>query len=324
MAFTVREYRDLLTLLNAHPEWREELRNALLSEDFLALPRIVRELGEAQKRTEERLETLAQRVDELAEAQKRTEARLETLAQRVDELAEAQKRTEQRVEELAEAQKRTEARLETLAQRVDELAEAQKRTEARLETLAQRVDELAEAQKRTEQRVEELAEAQKRTEQRVEELAQHVDHLGVELQKTRSELRGLSAMFGVTLEEEAGSVLETVMRQKGYRALQEAGALRLNEEVDVILPLEDPQGRQVWAVLESKARLSRKDVQRWDQRTRSKGWRKALVAAGCPGPYLVYMYAVRADVSAREAAKERGIGLLKSDGEVFPPRGEMQ
>jgi hypothetical protein len=70
-------------------------------EDFSELRTIVRELAEAQKRTE-------QRVEELAEAQKRTE-------QRVEELAEAQKRTEQRVEELAEAQKRTEEEIRILA-----------------------------------------------------------------------------------------------------------------------------------------------------------------------------------------------------------------
>ncbi len=98
-------------------------------EDFSELKSIVKELAEAQKRTETR-------VEELAEAQKRTETR-------VEELAEAQKRTEARLEELAEAQKRTEARLE-------ELAEAQKRTETR-------VEELAEAQKRTEIEVRKLA-----------------------------------------------------------------------------------------------------------------------------------------------------------------------
>lgn len=100
----------------------------------------VRDLSEAQKRTE-------QKVFELAEAQKRTEERL-------NELAEAQKRTEERLNELAEAQKRTE-------QRVNELAEAQKRTEERL-------NELAEAQKRTEAAVGALATAQKATR----------DHLG--------------------------------------------------------------------------------------------------------------------------------------------------
>jgi chromosome segregation ATPase len=76
-------------------------------ENFSDLKGIVRELAEAQKRTE-------QRVEELAEAQKRTE-------QRVEELAEAQKRTEQRVEELAEAQKRTEEEIRKLAIGLDNL-----------------------------------------------------------------------------------------------------------------------------------------------------------------------------------------------------------
>ena len=60
-------------------------------------------------------------VKELAEAQKRTE-------QRVQELTEAQKQTEQRVQELTEAQKRTEQRLDSLTIRMDELAQAQMRT----------------------------------------------------------------------------------------------------------------------------------------------------------------------------------------------------
>ena len=75
----------------------EELRNTVTKDEFNELKEVVRDLAEAQKRTE-------QRVEELAEAQKRTE-------QRVEELVEAQKRTEQRVEELAEAQKRTEQRV---------------------------------------------------------------------------------------------------------------------------------------------------------------------------------------------------------------------
>ncbi|GIV85949.1 MAG: hypothetical protein KatS3mg052_2956 [Candidatus Roseilinea sp.] len=81
-------------------------------------------------------------VRELAEAQKRTE-------QQVEELAEAQKRTEQQVEELAEAQKRTEQRVDVLALRMEELAEAQKRTEQRVDMLALRMEELAEAQRQT-------------------------------------------------------------------------------------------------------------------------------------------------------------------------------
>jgi predicted transcriptional regulator len=69
--------------------------------DFEDLKGIVRQLAEAQGRTEHRLE-------ELAEAQGRTEHRLE-------ELAEAQGRTEHRLEELAEAQKRTEISVKALS-----------------------------------------------------------------------------------------------------------------------------------------------------------------------------------------------------------------
>jgi len=141
-------------------------------ENFNRVWKVIVELTEAQKRTEERINELAEaqkrteeRVNELTEAQKRTE-------ERVNELTEAQKRTEERINELAEAQKRTE-------ERVNELTEAQKRTEERVNELTEaqkrteeRVNELAEAQKRTEERVNELAEAQKRTEERINELAE--------------------------------------------------------------------------------------------------------------------------------------------------------
>jgi len=48
--------------------------------DFNELKGIVRELAEAQKRTDERVGVLAQRMEELAEAQKRTEASVGELA----------------------------------------------------------------------------------------------------------------------------------------------------------------------------------------------------------------------------------------------------
>ena len=107
-----------------------------MREDFDELRAAVKELAEAQARTEAR-------VEELAEAQARTEAR-------VGELAEAQARTEARVGELAEAQARTEAR-------VGELAEAQARTEARVGGLENAVADLAQAQRNTEKEIRNLA-----------------------------------------------------------------------------------------------------------------------------------------------------------------------
>ncbi|MCR4420150.1 MAG: chordopoxvirus fusion protein [Clostridia bacterium] len=94
-----------------------ELANQLVkASDFVELKQVVKELAEAQKRTEKR-------VEELAEAQKQSEVRLTRLEATVQELAEAQKRTERRMEELAQAQA--------------ELAQAQQRTEAALQKLAE-------------------------------------------------------------------------------------------------------------------------------------------------------------------------------------------
>ena len=81
MVFTVQEFRDLIQLLEQHPEWRTELRRLMLSEELMSLPQAVRDLAEAQRRTE-------QRVTELAEAQQRTEARMEQLAGRMEQLVE--------------------------------------------------------------------------------------------------------------------------------------------------------------------------------------------------------------------------------------------
>ena len=52
MAFTVNDFADLKQLLFAHPEWRVDLRQIVLTDELLSLPEIVRDLAEAQKRTE--------------------------------------------------------------------------------------------------------------------------------------------------------------------------------------------------------------------------------------------------------------------------------
>jgi hypothetical protein len=163
MAFAGPDLDQFLAALRAHPEWRSHVRAEVLGEELLTLPEVVRDLADAQRRTEAKVQDLVDaqrrteaRVEELAEAQRRTEAR-------VEELAEAQRRTEARVEELAEAQRRTEAR-------VEELAEAQRRTEAKIEGLI-------DAQRRTEASIEELAEAQRQTETRLGELIKQVSNL---------------------------------------------------------------------------------------------------------------------------------------------------
>ncbi len=324
MAYTVNEFRDMLNLLEQHPEWLAQLRALVLTRELLDLPKslqelavqvnaltvAVQELTAAQKRTDERLE-------ELAAAQKRTDERIDRLAAAIDELAAAQKRTDERLEELAAAQKRTDERIDRLAAAIDELAAAQKRTDERIDRLAAAIDELAAAQKRTDERVEELAAAQKRTDERVDLLSQRMDRL-------EQQVGRLSNIIGSTLEEEAYGVLSVVMEHKGYRILGEDNYVKLNGDLDVAFPVEDTQGRKLWVLLESKERVGLKDALRWIGRIKDPQWRKKLARKGITGPYLAYMHGIRVDMAAREALKKHGIGLLKAEGEIIPPAGEIE
>jgi hypothetical protein len=66
-------------LLVDQPEWREEIRRVVLTDDVLRLPQSVQELVEAQTRTELAVKELSKTIYELAQAQKRTEQRVEEL-----------------------------------------------------------------------------------------------------------------------------------------------------------------------------------------------------------------------------------------------------
>src|SRR5919197_2141062 len=90
MAFTVQDFHDLVALVTQHPEWRAELRRLVLTEELLALPQIVRDLAEAQQRTEQQVAQLISQVAQLVEAQQRTE-------RQIAQLVEAQRRAERQI-----------------------------------------------------------------------------------------------------------------------------------------------------------------------------------------------------------------------------------
>ena len=135
--FTVREFHDFVRILERRPDWREELRRLILTDELLKLPQVVRELVEAQRRTEEELKTLTARVDSLTRRVDSLAAQMEALTSRVDSLT-------QRVDSLAAQMEVLTARVDSLTQRVDSLA-------AQMEALTARVDSLTEAQVKTEE-----------------------------------------------------------------------------------------------------------------------------------------------------------------------------
>ncbi len=307
MLNTFNIYSELKTVLDdaaarkfAHllGEMCEEIQNTVRKEDFSELKGVMKELAQAQKRTENRME-------ELAQAQKRTENRME-------ELAEAQKRTENRMEELTEAQKRTENRME-------ELAEAQKRTEIR-------VGELTEAQKRTEIRVEELTEAQKRTESRVDELAvslkelaeaqkrteKSLKHLADEHTETRKQLGGIANTVGYRLEDLAYKYLPGLLQRDHRINLKERlirKYLRDNKGRDLeinILGEGIRDGRSLMIVGESKSQLSKNDVDRFVKK-------RLLKLEGIfPDIFPVLVTYMISQPDAEEYAKEKGIAVYYS------------
>jgi hypothetical protein len=74
MPFTVEEFRDLIRLLEQQPEWREDLRRLLLTQELLDLPNVMRDLAASQRQ-------MSQDLDRLTAAQQQLIAQVATLAE---------------------------------------------------------------------------------------------------------------------------------------------------------------------------------------------------------------------------------------------------
>jgi len=87
MAFSINDLQDLIALLAEKPEWRAQLRPLILGDEFDRLPRTMQELAEAQRRTEARIEELAEAVTGIAVEQRAVAATVERLGENIDSLA---------------------------------------------------------------------------------------------------------------------------------------------------------------------------------------------------------------------------------------------
>jgi hypothetical protein len=142
---------QILELLRTDPEFREEVRRLVLTDELLALPSkfdqlvaVVRELAEIQRQQGEQIRSLM-------EAQKRTEEQVRVLAEAQRRTEEQLQRQAKQIQALAEAQRRTEEQLQRQAEQVRALTETQRRTEEQLQALTQQVSALVAAQSRMEE-----------------------------------------------------------------------------------------------------------------------------------------------------------------------------
>ncbi len=82
--FTVRDMPSLIEVINTHPEWRNELRQALFPE--IDLPRAFHELAEAQKQMMQAIRDLTARMDRFENRLEKVENRLEKVEVKIDKL----------------------------------------------------------------------------------------------------------------------------------------------------------------------------------------------------------------------------------------------
>jgi hypothetical protein len=286
-AFTVESFHDLIRLLEEQPEWRAELRRLVLTESLLALPDLVRELVEAQRRSEERLAAVEHRTgaveDRMAAMEQRTAAvedRMAALEQRMLEVAEAQRRTDEQLAELAKAQRRTDEQLAALT-------EAQRQTQESLDALIRRSD-------RIESRLDEM---------RGDFLElRYRNHFGAYFGRILRRVRLVSP-------DEMDDVLEDG---------QASGALDEDAAADVRLADLIVRGRrkkddqQTYLVVEVSVGVGHSDIERAARRA-------ALLNRVRPAVPVIAGQWISPD--AGERARQAGVWQVL-DGRIVPPAGE--
>ena len=250
------------------------MRAILLTEELRALP-------EAFARLEESVAQLARRINE-------TEAASD---KRMTEMEEA---SDRRMTRLEEGQARLEVAFD---KRMTEMEEAFDR----------RMTEMEEASDR---RMTEMEEASDRRMTRLEEGQARLEEGQASL---RTEVGRLSQVVGGTVEDDASSVIVTVLERKGWRFLSEPTSAQVNGEIDVLARVEDPDGNGATVIIEAKTRLRPADVRRFAANLNGL-LADAQVAERC----FAYVYGLRIYDGAVDTARELGLGVLCPDGERAP------
>jgi len=327
MPFTVEEFRDLVQLLEARPEWRAELRRLILTEELLTLPQIVQQLTQRVNSLVEQMISLTQRVESLTEQMISLTQRVDSLTQRVDSLTEQMisltQRVDsltQRVDSLTEQMISLTQRVDSLTQRVDSLTEQMISLTQRVDSLTQRVDSLTEQMISLTQRVDSLTEQMISLTQQVSELTQQVRAL-VEWQRgeagrregeryERSVIKRAPMFFsgGAGGATDDARVQERL--SKWLRSILDSDRFLEPDEDPTLSDLIWWKGEQV-VVVEASLKVNGDDVMRAVKRA------KTLQSAGVNATPVV-IGEDWANLEARELAKEKGVwwmvGGIPSEG----------
>jgi len=308
---TLDGFEDLLAALRDRPDWRDELRRVLLTDDLHTLPhevtriaRAVTSLAEAQTRTHEAQTRTHEAQTRTHEAQTRTEEHLATLTDRLDTLTERLDTLTERVDALAEQMATLTERLDALTENVATLTDRLDALTENVATLTERVDALTEAQARTEARLQSLVE-------QVAEMAGHVEWLKGDALERRYRERAPAYLGRIAKR------LHTLTTDEVEELLAPATeARRLTDEEAQQIRLADGivrgrrEGDEVYLVLEVSWGVGLGDVQRAEERA------ALLTKAGRVAMPVVAGTWLTPDV--KRAAPQLGVWQV-SDGTVVPP-----
>ena len=111
MPFELHDFQDLVRSLREHPDWREELRALLLTQELLTLPAVVRELTMTVAQLVEGQQRLTEGQLRLTDHLAQLTARVDQLTVTVTQLTEGQQRLTDRLEQLTEGQRRLEVHM---------------------------------------------------------------------------------------------------------------------------------------------------------------------------------------------------------------------
>jgi chromosome segregation ATPase len=316
MGFTVRDFNDLMRLLDRHPEWVEALRQRLLTRELLDSPKTLRRLSLRVGRVERAVEDLKATVQDLAQSvQALTQsvaALIQAQQQRDEAFAAFRAEVDRRFAELAEAQRRhyeefAAHRAET-DRRFAELAEAQRR---HYEEFAAHRREFLEYRAETDRRFAELAEA-------IQALAQRVDNLSGQVRgwvhedryRTRPRRYRRLLLDPHILSTEAREALLRQAEAAGRLTPEEAAEL---EDADVLVQGRSrATGGEAFLVVEVSAKVNTDDVERAVKRAEilRKARPEAEVIPVAAGPEIHPL--------AARAARDQGVWWL-TDGRPYAP-----
>jgi chromosome segregation ATPase len=343
---TLDGFEDLLAALRDRPDWRDELRRVLLTDDLHTLPHEVTRIAravtslaeaqtrtheaqtrtheaqtrthEAQTRTEEHLATLTDRLDTLTERLDTLTERVDTLTERVDALAEQMATLTERLDALTENVATLTDRLDALTENVATLTDRLDALTENVATLTDRLDALTENVATLAERVDALTEAQARTEARLQSLVEQVAEMAGHVEWLKGD--ALERRYRERAPAYLGRIakrLHTLTTDEVEELLAPATeARRLTDEEAQQIRLADGivrgrrEGDEVYLVLEVSWGVGLGDVQRAEERA------ALLTKAGRVAMPVVAGTWLTPDV--KRAAPQLGVWQV-SDGTVVPP-----